>query len=61
MIIYPISLNQRPLPELINDYDGSLGPTSWSDGGSEGIAIISEKDFTSIFERLVNYVSSYVG
>eukprot|EP00956_Cyclotella_meneghiniana_P011681 scaffold16436_cov47-Cyclotella_meneghiniana.AAC.1 len=50
----------RPLPDLINDYDGSLGPTAWSDGGSEGIAIVSEKDFTNIFERLVNYAVKQV-
>jgi ubiquitin-like domain-containing CTD phosphatase 1 len=47
----------RPLPELIDDYDGSLGPTPWKEDGSEGIAIVSEKDFTNIFERFVNYVS----
>ena len=46
------------MPELIDDYDGSLGPTSWdAEEGSEGIAIVSERDFTNIFERLVNYVS----
>ncbi|KAL3795880.1 hypothetical protein HJC23_002151 [Cyclotella cryptica] len=45
----------RPLPELLDDYDGSLGPTSWNVDGPEGIAIVSEKDFTNIFERLVNY------
>jgi ubiquitin-like domain-containing CTD phosphatase 1 len=49
---------QRPLPELLDDYDGSLGPTPWNvEEDSEGIAIVSEKDFTNIFERLVNYVS----
>lgn len=47
----------RPLPELIDDYDGSLGATPWNEDGSEGIAIVSEKDFTNIFERIVNYVS----
>jgi hypothetical protein len=48
----------RPLPEPIDDYDGSLGPTPWNEDGSEGIAIVSEKDFTNIFERFVNYVSA---
>ena len=51
------TLLQRPLPELLDDYDGSLGATPWKEEGSEGIAIVSEKDFTNIFERLVNYVS----
>lgn len=48
----------RPLPDPIDDYDGSLGPTPWKEDGSEGIAIVSEKDFTNIFERFVNYVSN---
>lgn len=43
---------------MLDDYDGSLGPTPWNvEENSEGIAIVSEKDFTNIFERLVNYVS----
>ncbi|KAL7504009.1 hypothetical protein ACHAXN_001730 [Cyclotella atomus] len=47
----------RPLPELLDDYDGSLGPTPMNvEKDSEGITIVSEKDFTNIFERLVNYV-----
>ena len=50
----------RTLPSSLNDYDGSLGATSWEESLKVSNSIDTEEkngDSTNMFERLVNYVS----
>mmetsp|Transcript_16080 Transcript_16080/g.34769 ORF Transcript_16080/g.34769 Transcript_16080/m.34769 type:complete len:668 (-) Transcript_16080:120-2123(-) len=48
----------RTLPESLNDYDGSLGPTSWEESvqsSSTSAGAGESGDFTAMFERIANF------
>ena len=50
----------RTLPTSLNDYDGSLGPTPWEESvqsSSMSAAEGESGDFTTMFERIANFVS----
>ena len=44
----------RTLPSQLNDYDGSLGPTSWSEGMT---SLADNGDSTVMFERIANFAT----
>jgi len=49
----------RSLPDSLNDYDGSLGPTPWEDSlqslSTSAGEVESGDDFTAMFERIANF------
>mmetsp|Transcript_22544 Transcript_22544/g.39693 ORF Transcript_22544/g.39693 Transcript_22544/m.39693 type:complete len:669 (+) Transcript_22544:191-2197(+) len=48
----------RTLPDSLNDYDGSLGPTPWEESvqsSSMSAAEGESGDFTNMFERIANF------